>query len=132
MWFLLLIITSYMNRNHLSEFSDLYELLYKDEEVLPVPDINSFSSVIRFAPLSNWINLNIKLNINAQKHHLENITPANYSSVILPIVKSFVIPEILRKHFNLFQECLINQNSNDFGLSVCLNACMMIYKGDSL
>lgn len=111
-----------MNRNHLSEFSELYELLYKDEEMLPTPDLSSFSSVIRFAPLSNWINFNIKL--NSQKQHFDSIAQSGNSlQAVLPIVRSFVIPEILRNHFALFQECLLNQTFNDFSLSVCLNAC---------
>lgn len=125
MWFLLLIITSYMNRSHLPEFSDLYELLYKEEEVLPAPDLSTFSSVIRFAPLSNWINLNIKL--NHQKYNIDsNASQATNIQALVPIVKNFIVPEILRNHFVLFLDCLANQTFHDFSLSVCLNACKQI------
>lgn len=123
MWFLLLIITSYMNnRNHLPEFRDLYELLYKDEEILAAPNLASSSSVIAFAPLSNWINLNLKL--NTQKYTYDSSAPhsANIQALV-PIVKTFMVPDILRNHFALFIDCLVNQNFHDFGISVCLNAC---------
>lgn len=122
MWFWLLITTSYMNRNFLPEFSDLYELLYKDEDVLPAPDLTSFSSVVRFAQLSTWINLNIRLN-NSKFTFESNVPHSSNIPAIVPIVKNFMVPEALRNHFNLFLDCLTNQNFNDFGVSVCLNSC---------
>jgi hypothetical protein len=122
MWFLLLIITSYINRNHLPEFSDLYELLYKDDEMLPNPDLSSFISVIRLAPLSIWINLNLRLNSQKQQQDTSCLQTNNSQSAI-NMTKSFVIPEIIRNHFNLLLDCMNFQHYNDFGLSICLNAC---------
>ena len=52
MWFLLLIIAVYNQKNYIQEFSDLYEILYKDDEILPNPDLSTINSVVKLAPLS--------------------------------------------------------------------------------
>ena len=52
MWFLLLIIAVYNQKNYIQEFSNLYEILYKDDEILPNPDLSAINSVVKLAPLS--------------------------------------------------------------------------------
>jgi hypothetical protein len=122
MWFLLLIITSYLNRNHFPEFSDLYELLYKDEEMLPNPDLASFISVIRLAPLSIWINLNLRNQDSSAPNASSNAAHAT-NNRLSNLNRTFVVPEILRNHFALLQDCMTYQQYHDFGLSISLNAC---------
>ena len=116
MWFLLLIITSYMNRN-CPEFSDLYELLYKDEDVLPNPDTSCFASVIKMAPLSIWIHLNLRMT----SHPHDANMPSKGSS------KISIIPEIIRNHYTFLQDCITNQTFQDYGFSICLNACKSFF-----
>ena len=124
MWFLLLIITSYMNRNCLPEFSDLYELLYKDEEILPNPDLSSFISVIRLAPLSIWIHLNIRIGSSQESSLASSLS--SHSTINKPQTisssKPYVIPEIIRSHYSLLQDRMTHQQFQDFGLSICMNA----------
>ena len=142
MWFLLLIITSYMNRNCLPEFSDLYELLYKDEDMLPNPDLSSFTSVIKLAPLSIWIHLNLRassthtqdsntLSLSSSASNSTSTSqqgPGSVSSASNSVSnkhsmsKISVIPEIIRSHFALLQERMQHQQFQDFGLSMCMNA----------
>ena len=81
-----------MNRSCLPEFPDLYDILYKDDEMLPQPDLKSFISVVKLASLSIWIHLNIRQSnqdgsVGAQQNQnrLSN--------------KNLVIPEILRNHY---------------------------------
>jgi len=115
-----------MNRNCLPEFSDLYELLYKDEDILPNPDVSSFISVIKFAPLSIWIHLNIKISSgqdssSALTSSLSSYTANNKSQANL-ISKPYIIPEIIRSHYSLLQDRMTHQQFQDFGLSICMNA----------
>lgn len=110
-----------MNRNCLPEFSDLYEILYKDEEMLPTPDLSSFIAVVKLAPLSIWIHLNLKLSNQeggAQTGAQTQIKAAN---------KNLLIPEIIRNHYALLHECMNYQRFNDYGLSICMNACKVFY-----
>ncbi len=120
MWFLLSIITSYINRNCIPEFSDLFEILFKDEEILPNPDLNTFNSVIKLAPLSIWIHLNLRLQTQTPQENTSTTNSAqaqtNKSS------KSLVLPEILKNHSALLQECMNTQHFKDYGLSICMNA----------
>jgi hypothetical protein len=122
MWFLLLINASYNNKNFISEFSDLYEILYKDDEILANPDLNSQTSVVALAPLSIWIHLNIKMlaSQNQEGVAASALSPAAKS-------KSLITPEIIKNHASLLQECMTTQRFNDFGLSICMNACKCIY-----
>lgn len=117
MWFLLMIIPTNINRNILSEFSDIYEVLFKEDEVLPLPDLSSFESVIKFSALSIWIHFNMKL-INQSEQS------ANQSS---NKSKSSNIPELLKNQYNLLQEIMTNQNIKDFGISICLNTCIFFH-----
>ena len=117
MWFLLMIIPTNINRNILSEFSDIYEVLFKEDEVLPLPDLSSFESVIKFSALSIWIHFNMKL-INQSEQS------ANQSS---NKSKSSNIPELLKNQYNLLQEIMTNQNIKDFGISICLNTCKFFH-----
>lgn len=117
MWFLLMIIPTNINRNILSEFSDIYEVLFKEDEVLPLPDLSSFESVIKFSALSIWIHFNMKL-INQSEQS------ANQSS---NKSKSSNIPELLKNQYNLLQEIMANQNIKDFGISICLNTCIFFH-----
>ena len=103
MWFLLMIIPTNINRNILSEFSDIYEVLFKEDEVLPLPDLSSFESVIKFSALSIWIHFNMKL-INQSEQS------ANQSS---NKSKSSNIPELLKNQYNLLQEIMTNQISSN-------------------
>lgn len=129
MWFLLLIITSYMNRNCLPEFSDLYELLYKDEEAVPSPDLASFTSVIRLAPLSIWIHLNARANTETANLGLSQ-SAASGSSLsggggvggASKTKQPVVMPEILRGNYALLHDRMATQQFFDFGLSACMNA----------
>ena len=96
MWFLLLINASYNNKNFISEFSDLYEILYKDDEILANPDLNSQTSVVALAPLSIWIHLNIKMlaSQNQEGVAASALSPAAKS-------KSLITPEIIKSHASL-------------------------------
>jgi len=97
MWFLLNVIMSFIVRNRIPEFSDLYEVLYKDEEVLASPLPNTFMSVICMAPLSIWIHLNQQKNQDTNQATTQQNTSAPRSA------KSYVIPEILQSHLTLLQ-----------------------------
>lgn len=102
MWFLLNVIMSFIGRNRIPEFSDLYEILYKDEEVLPNPPLNTIMSVIQLAPLSIWIHLNLqKSNQEASQQATgqQQQQQANSGSG----KKAYVIPEILQNHLALIQ-----------------------------
>lgn len=86
---------------------EIYDLLYRDDEPLPNPDLNSLSSVIKFSPLSLWIHFNRKS---------DN--------------KTFNTPDTLRNHATLLDEIIQNQYyqekkdmTQDFALAICLNAC---------
>jgi len=117
-----------MNRNCLPEFSDLYELLYKDEEVLQIPDLSSFNSVIKLAPLSIWIHLNIRIGSSHSQDNSSTLTSSLSTSHSVNnksqsnSLKTYVIPEIIRSHFTLLQERMTHQQFQDFGLSICMNA----------
>ena len=86
---------------------DIYDLFYKEDEPLPNPDLNSFSSIAKLAPLSIWIYFNKR-----------------------PEYPSFVHPEVLTNHVNLIENVLENQHYqdsngqiNNYPLAICLNAC---------
>jgi hypothetical protein len=88
---------------------DIYDLFYKDDEPITNPDLNSFSSIAKLAPLSLWIYFNKK-----------------------PDVKSFICPDVLRNHVDLIEDVIENQNYqdrngqiNNYTLSICLNACKL-------
>lgn len=123
MWFLLLILIYYNNKSFIPEFTDLYDVLYKDDEVLPNPDLNSFISVVKLAPLSIWIHLNWK-SISFQN---QDAAAAAGGTAPAPSVsiksKSLIPPELVKNHVHLLQECLSSSHCNDFGLSICMNAC---------
>ena len=59
MWFLLLINASYNNKNFISEFSDLYEILYKDDEILANPDLNFLCPLLLVIAVHFYIRQNI-------------------------------------------------------------------------
>ena len=122
MWFLLLILIYYNNKSFIPEFTDLYDILYKDDEVLPNPDLNSFISVVKLAPLSIWIHLNWK-SISFQNQDSNNSQTANVSIKS----KALIPPELVKNHVILLQECLSSPHQNDFGLSICMNACKLNY-----
>ena len=102
-----------MNRNCIPEFSDLFETLYNDEEMLANPDLSSFVSVIKLAPLSIWIHLNLRI-----------ANQEGGSTVAAPVrsSKSLIIPDVIKSNSTLLQECMNSQHFQDFGLSVCMNA----------
>lgn len=118
MWFLLLIMAFYNNKNFIPEFSDLYEILYKDDEVLPNPDLNKLISVVKLAPLSIWIHLNWKM---LASQNQEGSSGASLSAAARS--KTLITPEIIKNHASLLQDCMSTQHFNDFGLSICMNAC---------
>ena len=139
MWFLLQ-IPNYMNMNCLSEFSDIYDMLFRGEEKLPEPDLNSFMGVIELAALCFWINFNMKMTSGGGGGGAQNATasastepgaaaataaPANAMASSSAALKSkpFAIPELLRRQYDMLQECMKQQNFMQYGLSVCLNAC---------
>ena len=41
--------------------------------------------------------------------------------------KSLITPEIIKNHAHLLQECMNTQHFNDFGLSICMNACKNLF-----
>jgi hypothetical protein len=101
-----------MNRNSLSEFSDIYETLFKDDEVLPVPDLSSSEAVIKFSALSIWVHFNMKLtNQTDMGSGQQNKSKLNN------------IPELLKNQYNFLQEIMTSQSFKDFGISICLNTC---------
>lgn len=87
---------------------DIYDLFYsKEEEPLPNPDLNSFSSIAKLGPLSIWIYFNKR-----------------------PEFHTFVRPDILCNHVDLIEEAVDKQlyqdrngQVNNYILSICLNAC---------
>ncbi len=106
-----------MNRNCIPEFSDLFETLYNDEEMLANPDLSSFVSVIKLAPLSIWIHLNLRI---ANQESGGSGSAASASS--FRSTKSLIIPDVIKNNSTLLQECMNSQHFQDFGLSVCMNA----------
>ncbi len=115
MWFLLMITPTNMNRSNLSEFSDLYEILFKEDEILAIPDLSSFLAVVKFAALSIWIQFSLKLSNQDSSQTNNNSTSK--------VTKIGTIPELLKNQYNFLQESLTMQNFQEFGMSVCLNAC---------
>ncbi len=103
-----------MNRNRIPEFSDLYEILYKDDEMLPNPDMASFISVVNLSPLSIWIHLNLRM-ANQDGTSINPTTAARVS-------KQLVIPEIIQNHSAILQDSMNTQNFQDFRLAACMNA----------
>ncbi|CAI9727124.1 Hypothetical predicted protein [Octopus vulgaris] len=64
MWILLQFISGSVQKNPLADFLPvlkLYDLLYSDTEVLPVPDVTKPQSTHALASTSIWIHLNKKL-----------------------------------------------------------------------
>lgn len=142
MWFFLF---SGLARTCPNQLIDLFEILYKDEEPLPVPDMTKFVSVIRLAPLSVWYQLNYKGSSQQQQQNQDsalsssNSSVANASSNTMTGISSAlqtafakstsatskiqIIPDILKNQYAFFQECTSNQNYQDFRLSVCFNTC---------
>jgi hypothetical protein len=107
-----------MNKNcqNLLEFSDIYETLFKEDEVLPVPDLSSSESVIKFSALSIWILFSMKL------------TNQSDTSTGQPNRSKLTnVPELLKNQYNFLQEIMTNQNFKDFGISICLNTCNFFY-----
>ncbi|CAF0729586.1 unnamed protein product [Brachionus calyciflorus] len=113
MWFFLMIMVTITNKNYMTEFSDLFDILYKDAEILPRPDLNNFFSVIKMAPVSVWILLNNKFSAQegAQGQHATKTSN-----------KPLLIPEIVRNHLTILQDCLTSHQQNLYSLSLCLNA----------
>lgn len=117
-WFLLNTITSYMNRNRIPEFSDLFEILYKDEEILPNPDLTSPISVVTLAPLSIWIHLNLRMVNQNQESNQSGSQTTNSSKSS----RALITPEIIQNHSSILQESMNTQNFQDFRLAICMNA----------
>ena len=127
MWFFLL-ISGFVYRNCTAELAELYECLYKDKEPLPNPDMSSFVSVVKLAPLSIWIHLNQKsiaptdaASTTASSSSGGTGAAGAQSATRSP--RALIVPEILRNHYALIQDCVSSLNFQDFRLSVCLNAC---------
>jgi hypothetical protein len=131
MWFFLL-ISGFVYRNCTAELAELYECLYKDEEPLPNPDMSSFLSVVKLAPLSIWIHLNQKsINPSGQNDSAAislGAGAAGVQSAANKSPRSLIVPDMLRNHYALIQNCLSTTNFQDFRLSVCLNACKLTRK----
>ena len=128
MWFCLL-ISGFVYRTCITEFSELYEVLYQDDEMLPNPDLSSFMSVVRLAPVSIWIHMNQRNSSSSTAagggDASSSTTQSNAGQQTSSLnrtasgqAKSIVLPEILRDNYALLQDCLTNQHFQDFRLSV--------------
>lgn len=86
-----------MNRNCIPEFSDLHEILYKDEEMLSNPDLSSFTSIIQLSPLSIWIHLNLRMTTQEGAQSGSQTSAANRTS------RHLIVPEVIKNHSLLLQ-----------------------------
>ena len=124
MWFFLL-ISGFVYRSCISELAELYEALYKDQEPLPNPDMSSFMSIVKLAPLSIWLHLNQKPNSNSNLSESNAGPGGSGSAQLANKTKALIVPDILQNHHALLQEFVSTANYQDFRLSACLNACMV-------
>jgi hypothetical protein len=126
MWFFLQ-ISGFFYRNCATELAELYEVLYKDEDqqALPAPDMSSFTSVVKMAPMCIWIHINQRsINPTGQNETASSSAPTSSSgSQSSKPARGLIVPDMLRNHYALFQECFATQNYSDFRHSACLNAC---------
>lgn len=111
MWFFLMIMVTNITKNCFNEIFKLCDVLYKENEQLPRPDINSVYSIIKLAPLAVFIS------ISSSFGSQENSSGQNSKT------KNLIFPEYLMENYNFLQECITFQNQNDYALAICLNAC---------
>lgn len=111
MWFFLMIMVTEIP-NCYKEIFQLFDVLYKDCIQIPRPDLNSFYSTIKSAPLAVYISISSVFNAQDNSSG-QNQTRTN----------PLIFPESLMEHYNFLQECLNFQHQNDFALALCLNAC---------
>ncbi|KAK3090128.1 hypothetical protein FSP39_009382 [Pinctada imbricata] len=108
MWVLLQFISGSIQKNPLKDFlpvMKLYDLLYSDDQTIPVPDINKAQSTHGMASTCIWIHLNKK---------------AQTDKVVLPRP----IPFALQEHLEYLKECLNNRNlsMSDYKIALLCNA----------
>lgn len=108
MWILLQFISGSVQKNPLADFLPvlkLYDLLYSDTEVLPVPDITKPQSTHALASTSIWIHLNKKA--QTDKARLQR-----------------PIPHALKDHLEFLKQTLNNKNLllGDYKIALLCNA----------
>ncbi|KAK6167600.1 hypothetical protein SNE40_021588 [Patella caerulea] len=108
MWVLLQFISGSIQKNSLADFlpvMKLYDLLYSDSEVIPIPDVNSAHCTHAFAGTCIWIHINKK----AQGDHVKLHRP---------------IPFALNDHMEFLRQTLQLKNLmlNDFKVALLCNA----------
>jgi hypothetical protein len=127
MWFLLPILVLNQDRKtSRSEFTDLFEILYNEDEPLPSPDPIDFMAVIKLAPLANWINMNLKQATTDNNTVKQQTSGTGVSSTASNSNRTNMVPDLIKNHSILLQDCM--KNLENFGYSICLNA----YGSDSL
>lgn len=108
MWVLLQFISGSIQKNPLSDFlpvMKLYDLLYSDTSIIPMPDTNKASSTHALSSTCIWIHLNKK---------------AQTDKVQLPRP----MPNALQDHLEYLKQCVNNKNMslNDYKIALLCNA----------